>query len=56
MEAVELGQQDGLGIERVRAHSRHRSITTLIGYVDEHDRSATQRLLADLVAERLCDR
>ena len=49
-QAVELGQREGLGIEKIRAHSRHRSITTLMTYVDEHDRSMTQRVLGDLVA------
>ena len=38
---------------KIRAHSRHRSIATLMLYVDEHDRTRTQATLADLVAGTL---
>jgi hypothetical protein len=37
-QAAELGQRAGLGLEKIRAHSRHCSIATLMIYVDEHDR------------------
>lgn len=49
-QAVELGQKDGIGLEKIKAHSRHKSITTLMVYVDEHDRTNNQKRLSDLVA------
>jgi integrase len=49
-QAAELGQKAGLGLDKIRAHSRHRSIATLMLYVDEHERQRTQGTLADLVA------
>jgi integrase len=52
-QAAELGQKAGLGLDKIRAHSRHRSIATLMLYVDEHDRQRTQATLADLVAGAL---
>lgn len=52
-QAAELGQKAGLGLDKIRAHSRHRSIATLMLYVDEHDRQRTQQTLADLVASTL---
>jgi hypothetical protein len=33
--------------------SRHRTIATLMIYIDQHDREQTQRSLADLVAGTL---
>jgi integrase len=51
--AAELGQQAGLGLDKIRAFSRHRTIATLTIYVDEHDREQTQRTLGDLVAGAL---
>jgi integrase/recombinase XerC len=53
-QAAELGQKAGLGLDKIRAHSRHSSIATLMLYVDEHDRQRTQKTLADLVAGTLC--
>jgi integrase len=60
-QAAELGQRAGLGLDKsartvgigIRAHSRHRSIATLLLYVDERDRQRTQTTLADLVASTL---
>ncbi len=49
-QATALGQRAGLGLERIRAHSRHRSIISLMTYVDEQHRTEIQRSLADLVA------
>jgi hypothetical protein len=43
----------GLGLDKISAHSRHRTIATLMLYVDEHDRHRTQTTLADLVAGTL---
>jgi integrase len=54
-QAAELGQKAGLGLDKIRAHSRHRSIATLMLYVDEHDRQRTQTTLADLVAGSLSE-
>jgi integrase len=52
-QAATLGAAQGLGLDKIRAHSRHRSIATLMIYIDEHDRAATQRTLGDLVAASL---
>jgi hypothetical protein len=52
-QAAELGQEAGLGLDKIRAFSRHRTITTLMMYVDEHDRQNTQKTLGDLVANTL---
>jgi integrase len=52
-QAAELGQKAGLGLDKIKAHSRHRSIATLMLYVDEHDRARTQATLADLIAGTL---
>ena len=43
----------GLGLDKMRAHSRHRSIATLMIYVDEHDRQQTQKTLGGLVVGTL---
>ena len=45
-----------LGLDKIRAHSRHRSIATLMLYVREHDRQRTQATLMDLVHCTLGDR
>jgi integrase/recombinase XerC len=52
-QAAELGQRAGLGLDKIRAFSRHRTIATLMIYVDEHDRAQTQKTLGDLVASTL---
>lgn len=55
-QAAELGQRAGLGLDKILAHSRHRTIATLMTYIDDHDRAETQRSLAELVANSLsCD-
>lgn len=51
--AAELGQQAGLGLDKIRAHSRHQNLATLTTYLDDHDRAGTKRTLADLVASAL---
>jgi integrase/recombinase XerC len=51
--AIEKGQQAGIGLDQIRAFSRHRTVSTMLIYRDEHDRSATQRTLADVVAGTL---
>lgn len=55
-QAAELGQRAGLGLDKIRAHSRHRTIATLMLYVDEHDRQTTQATLADLVAGTVAEK
>jgi integrase len=51
--AIERGQQAGVGLDQIRAFSRHRTLATMLIYRDEHDRMATQRQLADVVAATL---
>lgn len=51
--ALDLAAKHGMGLEKVKAHGRHRAIGTLLTYHDEHDRTGTQRRLADLVAKTL---
>jgi integrase/recombinase XerC len=51
--AIERGQQAGVGLDRIVAFSRHRNLATMLIYRDEHDRSAVQRTLGDLVAGTL---
>ncbi len=51
--AIERGQQVGLGLDLIRAFSRHRTLATMLVYQDERDRMATQRRLTDVVAATL---
>jgi integrase len=51
--ANERGQQAGVELDQTRAFSRHRTLTKMLIYRDEHDRTSTQRTLADLVAATL---
>lgn len=51
--AIDVAAKAGIGLEKVKAHSRHAAITTLLIYHDEHDRQGAQRTLADLVAGTL---
>jgi integrase/recombinase XerC len=51
--ALDLAAKHRMGLEKVKAHSRHRAIGTLLTYHDEHDRQGTQRRLSDLVASTL---
>jgi hypothetical protein len=50
---AELGQRAGLGLDKIPAYSRHRTIATLMLYAHEHDRQRTQTTLVDLVASTL---
>jgi len=52
-EAIIRGQQAGLGIDQIRAFSRHRSLQTMLVYRDQRDQAAVQRQLADVVAGSL---
>ncbi len=51
--ALDVAGKAGIGLDKVKAHSRHAAIGTLLIYADEHDRQGTQRTLADLVARQL---
>lgn len=51
--ALDAAAKAGIGLDKVRTHSRHAAIGTLLIYADEHDRQGTQRTLADLVASTL---
>ena len=53
--ALDVAAKAGIGLDKVKAHSRHRAIGTLLIYADEHDRIGTQRTLADLVAGTLTE-
>jgi integrase len=48
--ALDVAAKAGIGLDKVKAHSRHAAIGTLLIHADEHDRIGTQRTLADLVA------
>ena len=52
-QAAEAGQKAGIGLDKIRAHSRHKNITTLLTYIDDHNRAATQKELGELVAATL---
>jgi len=51
--ALDAAGRTGIGLDKVRAHSRHAAIGTLLIYADEHDRECTRRRLADLVAQEI---
>ena len=40
-------------MDKIRAFSRHRTIATLMIYVNEHDRAQTPKTLGDFVAGTL---
>jgi integrase/recombinase XerC len=52
-EAIIRGQQAGLGLDQIRAFSRHRTLQTMLGYRDQRDQAAVQRQLAEVVAGTL---
>jgi integrase/recombinase XerC len=54
-QAAVLGQRAGLGLDKIRAFSRHRSIMTLQTYLDEHDITSVRRTLTDLIARTMSD-
>jgi len=51
--AIVSGQQAGVGLDQIRAFSRHRTLGTMLVYRDEHDRLTVHRQLTDLVAVAL---
>jgi integrase len=52
-QAAACGAQVGLGLDTIRAHSRHRAIGTLMLYVHAQRHTVVQRTLADLLAGTL---
>jgi len=52
-EAIIRGQQAGVGLDQIRAFSRHRSLQTMLVYRDAREQMAVQRQLADVVAATL---
>ena len=52
-QSLEKGQQGGVGLDQIRHFSPHRTLATTLIYRDEHDKAATQRTLADVVAGAL---
>jgi integrase/recombinase XerC len=51
--AIEHGQRAGIGLDQIRAFSRHRTLATMLIYRDDHDHAAVHRTLADTVASAL---
>jgi integrase/recombinase XerC len=51
--AIERSGTIGLTLDQVRAFSRHASVSTLVQYHDEHDRTGVQRKLTNAVADAL---
>jgi hypothetical protein len=51
--AIEKGQQAGVGLDQIRHFSRHKTLATTLIYRDEHEKAATQKTLADVVAGTL---
>jgi len=51
--ALDAAGKVGIGLDKVKAHSRHAAIGTLLIYADEHDRQGIQRTLSDLIARQL---
>src|SRR5262245_65233789 len=53
--AIEHGQKAGVGLDEIRAFSRHRTLATMLIYRDEHNREAVHRTLADVVATTITE-
>jgi len=52
-EAIIRGQQAGLGLDQIRAFSRHRTLQTMLIYRDAREQMAVHRQLAEVVAGTL---
>jgi integrase len=48
--AILEGQKAGIALNRIQTFSRHKLLTTMLGYYDEHDRTGVQRTIADAIA------
>lgn len=55
-EAIIRGQQAGIGLDQIRAFSRHRSLQTMLVYRDARDQAAVQRQLSNVVAGSLTEK
>lgn len=54
-EAIIRGQQAGIGLDQIRAFSRHRTLQTMLVYRDARDQAAVHRRLANVVADTLAE-
>jgi integrase len=54
-EAIIRGQQAGIGLDQIRAFSRHRTLQTMLVYRDARDQAAVHRQLANVVADPLAE-
>jgi integrase/recombinase XerC len=54
-EAIIRGQQAGIGLDQIRAFSRHRTLQTMLVYRDARDQAAVHRQLANVVADTLTE-
>jgi integrase/recombinase XerC len=52
-EAIIRGQQAGVGLDQIRAFSRHRTLQTMLVYRDAREHLAVHRQLAEVVAQTL---
>jgi hypothetical protein len=52
-EAIIRGQQAGVGLDPIRAFSRHRTLQTMLVYRDAREQMAVHRQLAEVVAATL---
>lgn len=51
--AIDRGQKAGVGLDQVRAFSRHRQVATMLVYRDDHDREVVHRTLTSVVADAI---
>jgi integrase/recombinase XerC len=54
-EAIIRGQQVGIGLDQIRAFSRHRTLQTMLVYRDARNQAAVHRQLANVVADTLTE-
>jgi integrase/recombinase XerC len=52
-EAIIRGQQAGVGLDQIRAFSRHRTLQTMLVYRDAREQMAVHRQLAEVLAGTL---
>jgi hypothetical protein len=50
--AILEGQKAGIALNWIETFSRHKLLTTMLGYYDEHDRTGVQRTFGDAIAPR----
>jgi integrase/recombinase XerC len=54
-EAIIRGQQAGVGLDQIRAFSRHRTLETMLVYRDNREQMAVHRRLTEVVAASLVE-